>query len=131
MIVTKPADFRSKQKKYYTIAYEGEPVIICRPRNENVVMISEDKYRELTTRNRLLAYFLKIYSSDSKVKSDEEIDKAINDAITDIDYPCLPMSEEELLKRIDFSLKQVGEGKFQDAEEALKEICAEIENEAV
>lgn len=47
MVVTKPADIRKEQKKYFSIAYQGEPVIVSRPRNENVVVISEDEYNRL------------------------------------------------------------------------------------
>lgn len=57
MVVTKPAEIRKEQKKYFSIAYKGEPVVVSRPRNENVVVISEEQYKELTTQNRLLAYY--------------------------------------------------------------------------
>lgn len=29
-------------KKYFNIAYQGEPVVVSRPRNENVVIISKN-----------------------------------------------------------------------------------------
>jgi len=53
MVVTKPADIRKEQKKYFSIAYQGEPVIVSRPRNENVVVISEDEYNRLLALGRL------------------------------------------------------------------------------
>lgn len=56
MVLTKPADIRREQKKYFNIAYQGEPVVVTRPRSENVVVISEERYKELITMNRLLAY---------------------------------------------------------------------------
>lgn len=56
MVVTKPADIRKEQKKYFSIAYQGEPVVVSRPRNENVVVISENEYNRLLTLGRLSAY---------------------------------------------------------------------------
>lgn len=47
MIATKPLDLRSNLKKYMDFAFNGNPVIIARPKNENVVMLSEKDYNEL------------------------------------------------------------------------------------
>lgn len=47
MIATKPLDLRSNLKKYMDFAFKGEPVVIARPKNENVVMVSEKDYNEL------------------------------------------------------------------------------------
>ena len=47
MIATKPLDLRSNLKKYMDFAFKGEPVIIARPRKENVVLVSEKDYNEL------------------------------------------------------------------------------------
>ena len=33
MVVTKPAEIRNEQKKYFNIAYQGEPVVVSRPRS--------------------------------------------------------------------------------------------------
>ena len=47
MIATKPLDLRTNLKKYMDFAFRGEPVVIARPKNENVVMLSEQEYNEL------------------------------------------------------------------------------------
>ena len=47
MIVTKQMDLRANIKKYFDIAFDGEPVIVSRKENKNVVIISESKYNEL------------------------------------------------------------------------------------
>ena len=47
MIATKPLDLRSNLKKYMDFAFHGNPVVIARPKNENVVMLSEQEYNEL------------------------------------------------------------------------------------
>ena len=70
MVVTKPADIRKEQKKYFSIAYQGEPVIVARPRNENVVVISEDEYNRLMTLGRLSAYHEGLIGEVSDVTED-------------------------------------------------------------
>ena len=47
MITIKPLDFRTNLKRYMDFAFRDEPVIIARPKNENVVMVSEKDYGEL------------------------------------------------------------------------------------
>ena len=48
MIATKQMDLRANIKKYFDIAFNGEPVIVSRKENKNVVIISETGYNELT-----------------------------------------------------------------------------------
>ena len=47
MIATKPVDLRARLKEYFDIAFKGEPVIVSRKNNENVVIISEHEYNEM------------------------------------------------------------------------------------
>ena len=55
MTIAKQMDFRSNLKKYFDMAFSGEPVIIPRKENRNVVILSEKEYKALkkqeTTRN--------------------------------------------------------------------------------
>ena len=41
MIATKQMDVRANIKKYFDMAFDGEPVIVSRKENRNVVIISE------------------------------------------------------------------------------------------
>ena len=52
MIATKPLDLRSNLKKYMDYAFSGEPVVIARPKNENVVMLSEKEYQAMLEKER-------------------------------------------------------------------------------
>ncbi len=132
MIVTKPADFRAKQKEFFQKAYEGEVVVVSRPRNENTVIINQDAYNRLMQERRIMAYYMGL-KKIGKLGKDEEfhmteiIEKIFNAEI----IPFTPKTEKEYFERIDKSLKDVEEGRTQDAKEALKEICSEIENAAV
>lgn len=82
MVVTRPADFRSNQKEYFETAYTSEPVLISRPRNENVVIISDSEYRKMEMRIRLLTYYYK-YRESNKLDKIDDIVKQIEDISTD------------------------------------------------
>ena len=56
MMIAKQMDIRSNIKKYFDIAYEGEPVIVPRKEKKNVVIISEEEYNRLTQAVRIAAY---------------------------------------------------------------------------
>lgn len=60
MIVTKPAELRKNQKEYFEKAYAGETVVVSRPRNENVAIISEQVYRKIMQERRLMLYYFKL-----------------------------------------------------------------------
>lgn len=47
MIATKPIDLRARLKDYLDSAFRGEPVIVSRKNNQNVVIVSEREYNEL------------------------------------------------------------------------------------
>ena len=56
MIATKQVDIRANIKKYFDIAFNGEPVIVSRKENRNVVIISETEYNELAKAKGLKSF---------------------------------------------------------------------------
>ena len=46
MTIVKQMDIRDNIKKYFDMAHEGEPIIVPRKNDKNVVIISENDYRE-------------------------------------------------------------------------------------
>ena len=56
MVIAKQMDVRANIKKYFDIAYEGEPVVIPRKENKNVMIISEKMYNEMMLGRRVAAY---------------------------------------------------------------------------
>ena len=58
MIIAKQMDIRSNIKKFFDMAYEGEPVIVPRKQGRNVVIISEAEYNRMSQAARLSAYAL-------------------------------------------------------------------------
>ncbi len=106
MVVTKPVEIRKEQKKYFNIAYQGEPVVVSRPRNENVVVISEEEYRRIKMENRVLSYAVKLLDTETNKKTDDSFEEelAIN-ILEKLDEGISSeegwISEKEMERRID------------------------------
>ena len=73
MIATKALDLRSNLKKYMDYAFRGEPVVIARPKNENVVIVSEKEYNELQKAKKNAEYLAKLDKSYEELKSGRTI----------------------------------------------------------
>lgn len=63
MIATKQMDVRANIKKYFDMAFDGEPVIVSRKENKNVVIISEAEYNELAKAKKNTEYLAKLDKS--------------------------------------------------------------------
>lgn len=63
MIAAKQMDIRANIKKYFDIAFNGEPVIVSRKENKNVVIISETEYNELARAKSNEEYFARLDES--------------------------------------------------------------------
>ncbi|MBO7356606.1 MAG: hypothetical protein ILP17_00170 [Lachnospiraceae bacterium] len=136
MIVTKPADFRMNQKDFFQKAFEGEPVIISRPRNENVIILSVDEYNSLKMYQRISAYYDGISELCSKAEemdkhdniSDEELInfyKSFLQLIRDKKNQLFrPLSKEEMLVRLNESRKNAEDGKYKPASQIYEEMRA-------
>lgn len=71
MIATKPVDLRARLKEYLDNAFNGEPVIVSRKNNRNVVIVSEREYNDLMKAKRNAEYMAKI---DESVRNHEKGD---------------------------------------------------------
>ena len=79
MIATKPLDLRSNLKKYMDYAFSGEPVVIARPKNENVVMLSEKEYNELLKARQNGAYLARIASCSEQLEKNQTISFSLDE----------------------------------------------------
>ena len=86
MIAAKPIDVRAKMKEYMDIAFNGEPVIVSRKQNKNVVIVSEQEYNDLKKSRRNEEYLAKLDRSFAQlergeivVKSMEELERMANE----------------------------------------------------
>ena len=73
MIATKPVDLRARLKDYPDNAFNGEPVIVSRKNNKNVVILSEREYNELMKAKRNAEYLAKINESVENHKKGDTI----------------------------------------------------------
>ncbi|MCR5625699.1 MAG: type II toxin-antitoxin system Phd/YefM family antitoxin [Lachnospiraceae bacterium] len=69
MTIAKQMEVRSNIKKYFDIAFNGDPVIVPRKGNKNVVIISEEEYNSLEQLRREAAYASALSSRRSPEKS--------------------------------------------------------------
>lgn len=79
MIATRPLDLRSNLKKYMDVAFHGEPVIISRPKNENVVMVSEADYNDLIKARKNADYLAHLDQSFEQLADDRTISFSLDE----------------------------------------------------
>lgn len=79
MIATKPIDLRARLKEYFDIAFKGEPVIVSRKNNENVVIISEREYNEMQKAKRNAAYLEKLDKSHEQLAQGKTISLSVEE----------------------------------------------------
>ena len=60
MVAVKGTDLKNNFKFFCDQVYHGETIIIPRPKNENVVMVSEKEYAEFEKFKRNMEYLAKI-----------------------------------------------------------------------
>ena len=77
MTIVKQMEVRSNIKKYFDMAYDGDPVIVPRKGDRNVVIISEAEYSRLSRLDRLRAY-AGTFSGHSGMNSSEGAAGAIS-----------------------------------------------------
>ena len=136
MIVTKPADFRMNQKEFFQKAYEGEPVIISRPRNENVVMISVDEFNRLQFAKRMYSYCDGLSNLKQTAAKMEEKDNLTEKDLMKFyklflqflkrnkDRLFTPLTDEEMIAELEEARKDVEEGRLYTVDQVKEEMRA-------
>lgn len=79
MIAVKPIDLRAKLKDYMDTAFNGEPVIVSRKQNKNVVIVSEHEYNELQKAKRNAEYLAKLDRSLAQLKNGDVVVKSMEE----------------------------------------------------
>lgn len=77
MLAVKSMDVRDNFKSLCDKVFNGETLIISRPKNENIVMLSEREYNELVKAKRNAAYLAMIDKSMSEAEAGGFITKSI------------------------------------------------------
>lgn len=77
MIAAKPIDLKAKLKDYLDSAFNGDPVIISRKNNRNVVIVSEHEYNDLLKTKRNAEYMEKLQRGIVALNAGEGIEHEI------------------------------------------------------
>lgn len=77
MLAVKSMDVRDNFKVLCDKVFQGETLIISRPRNENVVMLSESEYNEMLKAKRNAEYMAMIDKSIAEAEAGGFITKTI------------------------------------------------------
>lgn len=82
MIATKQIEVRENIKKYFDMAFEGEPVVVSCQKNKNVVIISESEYNELAKAKRNAEYLKKLNKADEQIKNGQVVTKTMDELLS-------------------------------------------------
>lgn len=77
MLVVKSMDVRDNFKSLCDKVFQGETLIISRPKNENVVMMSENEYNEIIKAKKNAEYLAMLDKSMAEAKKGGFITKDI------------------------------------------------------
>ena len=79
MLAVKSMDVRDNFKKLCDRVFNGETLIVSRPKNENIVMLSEKEYTEMLKAKRNADYLAMLDKSIAEAKSGGFITKSIDE----------------------------------------------------
>ncbi|MCL2045172.1 MAG: type II toxin-antitoxin system Phd/YefM family antitoxin [Oscillospiraceae bacterium] len=79
MIVLRTIDIRNEFKRVSDLINSGEKVLIARPRNENLVVLSEKEYNELEKARQNAEYLMKIDEAIQQVSEGRVVVKTMEE----------------------------------------------------
>ena len=79
MLAVKSMDIRENFKSLCDKVFEGETVIISRPKNENIVMMSESEYNEIIKAKRNAEYLAMLDKSMAESEAGGFITKKVDE----------------------------------------------------
>ncbi len=79
MLAVKSMDVRDNFKAFCDKVFNGETVIVSRPKNENIVMISENEYNDMMKAWRNAEYLAMLDKSMAEAKSGGFVTKTIDE----------------------------------------------------
>lgn len=79
MVAVKGMDVRKNFKEWCNKVVSGETIVVSRPRNENVVIVSEQEYNELQKAKNNEEYLAKLDRSFDQLNRGEVIVKSMEE----------------------------------------------------
>lgn len=85
MLAVKSMDVRDNFKEWCNKVINGETLIVSRPKNENVVIVSEEEYNNLQKAKRNEDYLKKLEHSFTQLEQGEVVHKSLEELRAMID----------------------------------------------
>ena len=79
MLALKAIDVKNNFKSICAQVFGGETVMLSRPKNQNVVMISEEEYNNLSRAKRNLEYLTKLENSIRQTENGFAVTKSLEE----------------------------------------------------
>ncbi len=79
MLAVKSMDVRDNFKSFCDRVFYGETLIVARPKNENIVMLSEAEYNELLKAKRNAEYLAKLDRSFAQLAAGDVVVKSMDE----------------------------------------------------
>lgn len=79
MLAVKSMDVRDNFKNFCDRVFNGETLVISRPKNENVIMLSESEYNEMMKAKRNAEYLAMLDKSMAEAEKGGFITKTIDE----------------------------------------------------
>lgn len=79
MTVAKQMDIRANIKKYFDMAFNGEPIIVPRKENRNVVILSEKDFKAMEKARQNAEYLAMLDKSDQQLREGKVIVKTMEE----------------------------------------------------
>jgi antitoxin YefM len=79
MLAVKAIDVKNNFKSICSQVFNGETIMLSRPKNQNVVMISEAEYNRLEKARRNLEYLKMLDESDKQLRESRVIEKTMEE----------------------------------------------------
>ena len=79
MLALKAIDVKNNFKNICSQVFNGEIVMLSRPKNQNVVMISEAEYNRLEKARRNLEYLRMLDESDKQLSDGRIVEKTMDE----------------------------------------------------
>ncbi len=79
MIAVKSMNVRDNWKEWCNKVFNGETIIVSRPKNENIVMLSESEYNEIMKQQRNAEYLAKLERSREQLQHGEVVVKSMEE----------------------------------------------------
>ncbi len=73
MLAVKSMDIRENFKEWCTKVIDGETLIVSRPKNENIIIISEKEYNEMLKAKQNAEYLAKLDRSQKQLEQGKTI----------------------------------------------------------